>query len=237
MISLKSEIRSMLKMKINFHDNLHNGAVNLCIGYAIIEDVNIIKSSSELDKEIESVISEAKSHYGSSQNMYSAQHIDLMRKILKNKGIDPKRYRMSAESLLKRVLDSQPLYRINGVVDVNNLGSIKFALPMGVYDMANLSGDITFKFGEPGETMETMAKGKMNMENFLLSKDELKLFGSPVSDSPYAKITNQSRKILLLVYGLREFNEENIIEATKFTASKIIHYNSGKIAEVGIKIA
>jgi DNA/RNA-binding domain of Phe-tRNA-synthetase-like protein len=56
-----------------------------------------------------------------------------------------------------------------------------------------------------------------------------------VSDSVSTKVTNQTKRILLLVYGLEEFTEENMLEATEFTAGRIIHYNSGRIAEIGIR--
>lgn len=51
-------------------------------------------------------------------------------------GRKPGRYRVSSEALLRRVRRLDPLYRINIVVDVNNLISIQSGLSVGSYDLA-----------------------------------------------------------------------------------------------------
>ena len=60
-------------------------------------------------------------------------------------GKDPARYRGSAEALLRRVIAGKGLPRINNVVDVINLVSFESRLPVGLYDLAHVRGEIVFR--------------------------------------------------------------------------------------------
>jgi DNA/RNA-binding domain of Phe-tRNA-synthetase-like protein len=62
-------------------------------------------------------------------------------------GKDPARYRGSAEALLRRVIAGKGLPRINNVVDVINYVSVESRLPVGLYDLAHVQGDILFRAG------------------------------------------------------------------------------------------
>ncbi len=67
-------------------------------------------------------------------------------------GKDPARYRGSAEALLRRVIAGKGLPQINAVVDIINLVSVESRLPIGLYDLAHVQGDIVFRAGRAGET-------------------------------------------------------------------------------------
>ena len=222
-------------MNIKFHENMNSGAKGFFVGYAVIEGLQIERKNEALKKEIKTEINDIMNRFSAgTSEMYQYSPIVGMRDIFKAKGIDPTKSRPSAEALLKRIIDGKGLYTINTVVDCNNLGSIKYALPMGVYSLESIVGDVIFKFGE-NEYMETMAKGKLNVNGILVSKDSEKLFGSPVSDSPYAMITEKVKSVLLLVYGPANAGEEYVREATRFTANKIALYAKGQVAEIDVK--
>ena len=57
-------------------------------------------------------------------------------------GKEPSRYRVSSEALIRRILQGKGLYRINNVVDTNNLISIETGYSVGSYDLENLHGNI-----------------------------------------------------------------------------------------------
>ena len=62
--------------------------------------------------------------------------IAAARKGYKLTGKDPARYRLSAESLLRRIVKGNDLYKINNVVDLLNLVSIKTGFSIGGYDIS-----------------------------------------------------------------------------------------------------
>src|SRR3989338_6470071 len=98
-------------MKIKFDDNLLGCADGLKIGYALIENLRIIKTSKEFDIELNSLVETIRKSYKNPAILYEDYRIEGIRLFLKRKGIDHSRYRASAESLIKRVLDGNKLYR------------------------------------------------------------------------------------------------------------------------------
>jgi len=66
-------------------------------------------------------------------------------------GKDPARYRGSAEALLRRILSGKSFPQIGAVVDVINLVSVESRLPIGLYDLANVQGDIVLRAGRAGK--------------------------------------------------------------------------------------
>ncbi len=126
--------------------------------------------------------------------------IHCSREAYKAFGRSPSRYRVSSESLLRRIRQGNPLYRINSVVDVNNLISVECALSVGSYDLDNLSGPVTLRVGQAGQGYEGIGKSFIDMEKMLLLSDDLGIFGSPTSDSHRAMIGEGSRRILTVIY-------------------------------------
>ncbi|MBR4623068.1 MAG: hypothetical protein IKO45_00755 [Clostridia bacterium] len=126
-------------------------------------------------------------------------------------GKDPGKHRVSSEALIRRIRRGDELYRINNVVDVNNLISIKSGLSVGSYDLDKLKGDIILRRALPGEAYQGIGKEFLNMENFLVLCDEEGMFGSSHSDSVRAMVTEETKDILTVIYC---FDDETDLEET-----------------------
>src|SRR5258708_33218184 len=114
-------------------------------------------------------------------------------------GKDPARYRGSAEALLRRVIAGKGLPRINAVVDIINLVSIESRLPIGLYDLAHVSGDIVFRAGRAGETYKGIGKHDLNLEGLPVFCDAIGPHGSPTSDSERTMVTSETKKVLAII--------------------------------------
>src|SRR6266478_5954217 len=79
------------------------------------------------------------------RGVLESPQIEVTRKAYKALGKDPARYRGSAEALLRRVVAGKGLPQINAVVDVINLVSVESRLPVGLYDLAHVTGEIVFR--------------------------------------------------------------------------------------------
>jgi DNA/RNA-binding domain of Phe-tRNA-synthetase-like protein len=117
----------------------------------------------------------------------------------KTLGKDPARYRGSAEALLRRVIANKGLPRINAVVDVINLVSVESRLPVGLYDLAAVSGDIVFRAGRAGETYKGIGKYDLNLEGLPLFADAIGPHGSATSDSERTMVTASTKNIITLI--------------------------------------
>ena len=128
------------------------------------------------------------------------------RKAYKSFGKDPGRYRVSSEALLRRIKQNKGLYKINTVVDTNNLISVESGFSVGSYDLEQINGDITFKIGMAGESYKGIGKDSVNIENMPVLCDSDGPFGSPTSDSEKAMIKNSSKSIITIIYIFSEYN-------------------------------
>src|SRR5262249_6095657 len=114
-------------------------------------------------------------------------------------GKDPARYRGSAEALVRRILSGKGMPKIGAVVDVINLVSVESRLPVGLYDVAKLHGDIVFRAGRAGETYKGIGKYDLNLEGLPLLADELGAHGSATSDSERTMVTPETKQVLAVI--------------------------------------
>jgi DNA/RNA-binding domain of Phe-tRNA-synthetase-like protein len=114
-------------------------------------------------------------------------------------GKDPARYRGSAEALLRRVIANKGLPRINAVVDVVNLVSVESRLPIGLYDLAAVSGHMVLRAGRAGETYKGIGKYDLNLEGLPLFADAIGPHGSATSDSERTMVTASTKNIVALI--------------------------------------
>ena len=116
-------------------------------------------------------------------------------------GKDPGRWRVSSEALYRRVRQGKELYRINTVVDVNNLISLETGFSLGSYDRDRLEGALVLRRGRSGESYPGIGKDAVDLENMPLLADGAGAVGSPTSDSTRAMVRLKSRRLLTVIYA------------------------------------
>jgi DNA/RNA-binding domain of Phe-tRNA-synthetase-like protein len=116
-------------------------------------------------------------------------------------GKDPARYRGSAEALLRRAIAGKGLPRINAVVDVINLVSVESRLPIGLYDLAQVNGEIVFRAGRAGETYKGIGKYDLNLEGLPLFADASGPHGSATSDSERTMVAGATKNVIAIIVG------------------------------------
>ncbi|MBI5667261.1 MAG: hypothetical protein HZC41_04565 [Chloroflexi bacterium] len=65
------------------------------------------------------------------------------RSVFRGFGVEPTQYRSAAEALLRRLTKKGDIPSINLLVDLGNLVSIRYALPVAVFDTRQLAGAVT----------------------------------------------------------------------------------------------
>jgi len=118
-------------------------------------------------------------------------------------GKDPARYRGSAEALLRRIISGKHFPNINSVVDIINLVSVESRLPIGLYDLAHVHGDIVFRAGRKGETYKGIGKFDLNLEDLPVFSDAAGPHGSPTSDSERTMVSSSTQRVaaILISFG------------------------------------
>lgn len=128
------------------------------------------------------------------------EQIQSTRKAYKALGKEPNRYRCSAEAMCRRIAKERGLYYINNVVDINNYLSIKSGYSMGTYDLAHITGEITWMRAPEGTVYQGIGKDVLNIEYLPVLCDAEGAFGNPTSDNTRAMITDATQEILLVYY-------------------------------------
>ncbi|PYU64136.1 MAG: hypothetical protein DMG49_27185 [Acidobacteria bacterium] len=133
------------------------------------------------------------------RGVLESPQVEATRKAYKALGKDPARYRGSAEALLRRVVAGKGLPQINAVVDVINLVSMESRLPIGLYDLAHVTGEIVFRAGRAGETYKGIGKYDLNLEGLPIFCDAAGPHGSPTSDSERTMVTGATKQVLAII--------------------------------------
>src|SRR5262252_10136255 len=72
--------------------------------------------------------------------------IQAWRRAFARMGLKPTQYRCAAESLLRRFRKEGSLLRLHPLVDLCNAVSLAFAIPVAVFDVAAVTGDLQVRY-------------------------------------------------------------------------------------------
>ena len=148
--------------------------------------------------------------------------ITASRKAYKACGKDPARYRLSAEALLRRVVNRHELYQINNVVDALNLVSISTGFSIGGYDDDKIEGDVVFGIGQPGEPYFGIGRGELNIEGMPVFRDAKGAFGTPTSDSERTSVSLETTRFLMVIIDYASSGQ--LSEATELAGNLLEKY-------------
>ena len=133
------------------------------------------------------------------RSLLASPEVESTRMAYKALGKDPSRYRGSAEALLRRVVAGKGLPQINAVVDAINLASVESRLPIGLYDLAHVTGKTVFRAGRATETYKGIGKYDLNLEGLPVFCDAAGPHGSATSDSERTMVTAATTQVLAII--------------------------------------
>jgi DNA/RNA-binding domain of Phe-tRNA-synthetase-like protein len=159
------------------------------------------------------------------RGVLAAPQVEATRAAYRALGKDPARYRNSAEALLRRVVGGKGLPQINAVVDVINLVSVESRLPVGLYDLGHVVGDIVFRAGRAEETYKGIGKYDLNLEGLPVFSDTVGPHGSATSDSERTMVTTATKEILAIIVSFS--GAENLDRWTQRLGGLLQQYAAG----------
>lgn len=175
-------------MKILIDDKIKTHCKDMQIGIIRCNVVNT-PTSDELWREIDEESERIKSTYELLE-INKRPAIAMTRDLYKFLGKDPNRYRVSSEALCRRIIRGLGIYKINTLVDVINLFSIKSGYAIGGFDADKIEGDtLTLTAGTSEDKFEGIGRGILNIEGLPVYKDTIGGIGTPTSDEERTKIS------------------------------------------------
>ena len=130
-----------------------------------------------------------------------AEHptVAALRRLFRQAGCDPTRYRPSSEALLRRVLKGEELPPLHPLVDINNCLSLELAVPACVMNVPNLRPPFVLRAGRPGEAYASL-RGPFNLEAKPLLADAEGPCDAPITGGERVKLLPDTTRAWLVAY-------------------------------------
>ena len=217
--------------KIIIDERIKNVCPELKIGL-IRARVDNVETSAELWAEIER---EAAAIVGKYEllEVNKRPTVAQTRALYRALGKDPNRYRVASEALCRRVIRGLGLYRIDTLVDLINLVSMKSGYPISGLDADKLVGDtLVMGVGEEGELYNGIGRGLLNISGMPVYRDEKGGVATPTSDEERTKITLDTCTLQMNINGFGE--EMPMEEAVAWSVELLKRYASATDIETAI---
>jgi DNA/RNA-binding domain of Phe-tRNA-synthetase-like protein len=207
----------------------------MCIGAAEIINVGAnVNQEEEISDEMGKVENEIRGKY-KIEGVKDIREIRLQRDFFWGMGVDPTKVRPASEALLRRILLGKGLPRISPLVDAYNIASVKTLLTFSAFDRERVEMDqkLRVRFAKEGEkvTLIGMRKKELTGKEIVLADAARILCVYVHGDVEETKITDSTRDVLLVAYGMPGISKEEI-EMGLIVASSYITRFAGAEAEV-----
>lgn len=151
--------------------------------------------------------------------------IQATRQAYKRLGKDPNRYRPSSEALRRRNLRELPLYKVDTLVDLINLVSIRSGYSIGGFDVDKIAGgSLVLGVGREGEIYHGIGRGELNIAGLPVYRDAVGGIGTPTSDEERTKIGLDTTHLLMIINGYSGL--EGLEAAGKYAVGLLSKYVS-----------
>ncbi len=184
-------------ISIHISNYIRSACPEIRLGIISCELINS-PSNNNLWIEMENEISTIRQSY-TIEDINKRNEIRATRLIYKTLGKDPNRYRPSAEALCRRIIRELDIYRVNTLVDIINLVSIRSGFSIGCFDLELIVGNLNLEVGNENEKFDAIGRGLLNIAGLPIYRDEVGGIGTPTSDSERTKISENSTKVLIII--------------------------------------
>jgi len=204
------------------------------VAYDVVAGVDNTRYVPQLEEEVRRVVEEVRRTLSLDtlkDHLIIRAYRDFYWRVL---GIDPTKQRPAQEALLRRVLRGEPLPRINPAVDAGNAASIKYMVPIGLYDIAKIRGGVLrIRFSRKGEVFRPIGGSPIELDNqIVLASDSQILHIYPYRDSVETKIEESTRDILVVVAGVAGIGEERLVETARYLRSLFSLLGGAPVGEI-----
>ena len=186
------------------------------IGVLLLENIDNSKESSEnIVKLLEESNKEAKKHLTEDQlskNPVIAIWREAYQKFKTKKGV-----RCSIEALLKRVEKGSGVSTINPLVDIYNVASLKYGLPVGAEDIETFEGDLVLGVTEGNDEFYALGdeENSSTLEGEICYKDDKGAVCRCFNwrDGKRTMITENTKKAFVVIEAINSDRNEDIAKA------------------------
>jgi DNA/RNA-binding domain of Phe-tRNA-synthetase-like protein len=186
-------------VQIKKSDTISSTVKSLKLGLIEAINITVVESDSQFEKELGLLESALKNKFHD-RAPSDDPVISATRRMYRQVGWEPTKYRPSSEALVRRLIREKGLYRINNLVDYGNLVSARYHIPMGLYDLDKIKGDIIIDVGQENESYQGLSKDRITATGKIILRDDEGVFGNPTADSKRTSILHSTNHVLAVFF-------------------------------------
>ena len=216
-------------MQIHVNHQLFESAGDIKIGIIAYQDIVADTIPSMLIGRLQLFIEQLHTEL-ESKPLNTYEGIVSWRKVFKQTGSDPSRYRPSVESLFRRVKKEAYTPSGNSAIALNNFFSLQYTCPLGIYNLSEIKGDVVFRIGTHEDIYEGL-NGRVNkLDGIIGSFDETGPFGSPYVDSIRTSVNDSTSNALHVIYFHPEIDMDQAQKIMMAISKMFIQVHGGESA-------
>ncbi len=205
-------------MKFVVYEEVFRALPDYCVGVVVAEEIANTKSNETIKVLYENQMQKTMEIL-QNVNLKESPALLPYRQAMQAVGINPNKYPSSIEAMLKRVQKGHLLPSINPAVDLSNLVSMKYLLPMGSHDMDALTGNIAVRFSRESDVFLPLGESEEESVEAgdLVYCDEMRIRTRRWiwRQSDVGKITEDTRRIFFPIDGFANSNKEAVLAAAE----------------------
>ncbi len=179
---------------------------SLNIGVVIAKGIDNSGTNKEITESLKEKEEEIRESFDA-KTLSQNPEIDVWRKTYSAFGAKPKDNLSSVENLYRLVLKGTDVRHINKIVDIYNLFSLRFMVPLGGEDLDKIHGDVKLTIAGPNEPAALLLGDKEPRpphEGEVIYKDDVSAICRRFNwrEADRTKFTEQTRNAVLVAEGL-----------------------------------
>lgn len=203
-------------MNFTVEDAVFDILPTVCFGVVVGRDLNNRGQNDQIKVMLEAAMLSAREKFAS---IKPKEHPDLQpyRRAFEKLGINPNRFPCSVEALSARIAKGGNLPDINPAVNLVNVYSLNYTLPMGAHDLDTSESDILVRFSKTDDKFVPFGGGEPEVPD---QKELVYAAGNMIKtrkwiwrQSETGKVTEESRNIFFPIDGFADYNRDAVLAA------------------------
>lgn len=221
-------------MRFTVEKSIFEKFPGLNIGVVIAKGIDNSGTSKEITESLREKAIEIRENFDT-KTLSQNPKIDVWRNAYSDFGAKPKDNLSSVENLYRFVLKGTDVRHINKIVDIYNLFSLKFMVPLGGEDLDKIQGDVKLTIAGPNEPAALLLGDKeprQPHEGEVIYKDDVSAICRRFNwrEADRTKFTEQTRNAILVAEGLPPTSGEDIEKIVNELKDAVQKHCGGEIS-------
>lgn len=216
-------------MQLIVDKDIRDKYCDLRIGIIIARNVENNYYPLELEEYCKNTFSSFAKKFESPHDLDNIKNIAAWRETYKSFGINPKKKRPTAESLLTRAIKNDYYPHISAAVDSYLCAETINCLPIGGYDLNHIQGNIILRYSKGEELFLGVSSEneEKTIEGEIIYADESRILTRcwNYRDCDFAKIDRNTNTLALFIEApMKSITDEDIRQTTELVAANLTNY-------------